>query len=88
MTELKKPKPEDFPEENYSSGYAQIAAFTGANRLYERACKELAMEALEAMDGYFRSGNNIPVERATILASSEQVKKMKQAIAKIRESEK
>lgn len=40
------------------------------------------LEALETIDGYFRSGNSVPVERATIKADTDAVRKMKAAIAK------
>lgn len=39
------------------------------------------VEALDGVDGFFRSGNDVPVERAVIRTEQKQVQKMKAALA-------
>jgi len=48
-------------------------------RELERSHNRL-LEALKDLSLYFQSGNDIPVERATILADSKEVKTMSEAI--------
>lgn len=87
MSELKKPKPEDFlwAEPYHERGEEQLRA----ERNYERACKELAMEALEKINRrvpIMGSTGNYRIGQLDALDACR--KHSNEVLDKIRESEK